>query len=151
MGDEVSLIVVQSVVPIVLILGQVDLLSGPEGCFCLLVHLPDLNRERSVSSTLRVRRNLKRDTYLVIFDWEKNKTMRVLLQQWLIGFQLLDGRSYRWLHWPNGVDMRFLPPCIGNRQGLLDNVLLVQGLQQDGLDRNSVDYLETLEPSNNGL
>lgn len=41
-GDEVTLIVVQAVVPVVEILGEINLLSGPEGGLGLLVHLPDL-------------------------------------------------------------------------------------------------------------
>ena len=41
-GDEVTLIVVEAVVPVVKILGEIDLLGGPEGGFGLLVHLPDL-------------------------------------------------------------------------------------------------------------
>ncbi len=40
--DEVTLVVVELVVPIVKILGKVDLFGGPEGGFGLLVHLPDL-------------------------------------------------------------------------------------------------------------
>lgn len=40
--DEVALIVVQAVVPVVQILGQINLLGGPEGGLGLLVHLPDL-------------------------------------------------------------------------------------------------------------
>jgi len=41
-GDEVALVIVQAVVPVVQILGQINLLGGPEGSFGLLVHLPDL-------------------------------------------------------------------------------------------------------------
>ena len=41
-GNEVTLIVVQAVVPVVKILGEINLLSGPEGGLGLLVHLPDL-------------------------------------------------------------------------------------------------------------
>ena len=40
--DEVALVVVQSRIPVMEILGQVDLLGRPEGCLGLLVHLPDL-------------------------------------------------------------------------------------------------------------
>lgn len=40
--DEVALIVRQLVLPIVHVLGQIDLLSGPEGGLGLLVHLPHL-------------------------------------------------------------------------------------------------------------
>ena len=39
---EVTLIVVQFVLPIVHVLGEVHLLCGPEGSLGLLVHLPNL-------------------------------------------------------------------------------------------------------------
>lgn len=42
MGDEVALVIVEAVVPVVQVLGQIDLLSSPEGSLGLLVHLPDL-------------------------------------------------------------------------------------------------------------
>jgi hypothetical protein len=42
MGDEVSLVVIELVVPVVEILGQINLFGGPERSLCLLVHLPDL-------------------------------------------------------------------------------------------------------------
>lgn len=45
-GDEVSLVVVESVVPVVKILGEVDLLCGPERCLRFLIHLPDLLQSR---------------------------------------------------------------------------------------------------------
>jgi hypothetical protein len=41
-GDEETLIVVEALVPVVEILGQINLFGGPEGGFGLLVHLPDL-------------------------------------------------------------------------------------------------------------
>ena len=41
-GDEVALIVVQAVVPVVKVLGEINLLCGPERGLGLLVHLPDL-------------------------------------------------------------------------------------------------------------
>lgn len=41
-GDEVTLIVVQAVVPVVEILREINLLGSPERGFGLLVHLPDL-------------------------------------------------------------------------------------------------------------
>ena len=44
-GDEVTLVIVQSVVPVMKILGQINLLGSPEGCFGLLVHLPDLRED----------------------------------------------------------------------------------------------------------
>lgn len=40
--DEVTLIIIQTVVPVVQILGEVDLFSSPERGLGLLVHLPDL-------------------------------------------------------------------------------------------------------------
>lgn len=40
--DEVLLVIVQAVVPVVQILGQINLLGGPERGLGLLVHLPDL-------------------------------------------------------------------------------------------------------------
>lgn len=42
-GDEVTLVIVQAIVPVVKVFGQVDFLSCPEGGLGLLVHLPDLN------------------------------------------------------------------------------------------------------------
>lgn len=42
MGDEVALILGQAIVPVILILGEVDLFSSPEGSLSLLVELPDL-------------------------------------------------------------------------------------------------------------
>jgi hypothetical protein len=41
-GDEPSLILVNLVVPVVQVFGQVNLLGSPEGSLVLLVHLPDL-------------------------------------------------------------------------------------------------------------
>lgn len=41
-GDEVSFIVVESVVPVVHVLRQIDLFGSPKGGFGFLVHLPDL-------------------------------------------------------------------------------------------------------------
>ena len=40
--DEEALVVVEALVPVVKILGEVDLFGGPKGGFGLLVHLPDL-------------------------------------------------------------------------------------------------------------
>lgn len=40
--DEVLLVIVQAVVPVVQILGQINLFGGPEGGLGLFVHLPDL-------------------------------------------------------------------------------------------------------------
>jgi hypothetical protein len=41
-GDEEALVVIEALVPIVKILGEIDLLGGPERSLGLLVHLPDL-------------------------------------------------------------------------------------------------------------
>ena len=41
-GDEVPLVVVEAVVPVTEILGEVDFLGSPEGGFGFLVELPDL-------------------------------------------------------------------------------------------------------------
>lgn len=49
MRDEVTLVVVQSVVPIVEILRQIHLLGSPERRFSLLIHLPNLSTETSAS------------------------------------------------------------------------------------------------------
>lgn len=40
--DEEAFIISQAVVPVVKVLREIDFLSGPEGGFGLLVHLPDL-------------------------------------------------------------------------------------------------------------
>lgn len=40
--DKELLVGCQTIVPVVEILGQIDLLSGPERSLVLLVHLPDL-------------------------------------------------------------------------------------------------------------
>ena len=42
MRDEVAFVIVKSVVPVVKIFGEINLLCRPEGCFGLLVHLPNL-------------------------------------------------------------------------------------------------------------
>lgn len=41
-GDEEALVIVETLVPVVKVLGEVDLLCGPERSLGLLVHLPDL-------------------------------------------------------------------------------------------------------------
>ena len=41
-GDEIALVVVQAVVPVVEVLREVNLFGSPEGGLSLLVHLPDL-------------------------------------------------------------------------------------------------------------
>ena len=43
MRDEVALIVVQPVIPVVQVFGQVDFLGGPERGLGFFVHLPDLH------------------------------------------------------------------------------------------------------------
>ena len=43
-GHEIFFVIVQSVVPVVQILRQIDLFSGPERCFGFLVHLPYLSQ-----------------------------------------------------------------------------------------------------------
>lgn len=40
---EEALVIIEAVVPIVKILGEINLFCGPEGCFGLLVHVPNLN------------------------------------------------------------------------------------------------------------
>jgi hypothetical protein len=47
-GDEEALVVVEALVPVVKVLGEIDLLSGPERSLGLLVHLPDLRIEMLV-------------------------------------------------------------------------------------------------------
>jgi hypothetical protein len=42
MGDEVAFILGQAIVPVILILGEVNLFCGPERSLSLLVELPDL-------------------------------------------------------------------------------------------------------------
>lgn len=44
-GDEEALVVIEALVPVVKILGEIDLLSGPERSLGLLVHLPDLKQQ----------------------------------------------------------------------------------------------------------
>lgn len=102
-GDEVSLVIVQTVVPVVQVLGQVDLFSSPERSFGLLVHLPDLICGRIQTSiplfvkkkktNLRVTRRRRVATYLMVLDGEKHEATRVLLKQRLVGFNLLNSRS----------------------------------------------------------
>ena len=43
--DEEALVVVEASVPVVKVLGEIDLLCCPEGSLGLLVHLPDLDRK----------------------------------------------------------------------------------------------------------
>jgi hypothetical protein len=84
MGDEVALVIVQLVVPVVKILGEINFLCRPEGCLGLLVHLPNLLRDMlAARNTLRVARR-GRDTNLVVLDWEQNEAVRVLLEKRLV-------------------------------------------------------------------
>jgi len=62
MGDEVAFIVVEAVVPVMNILGEVHLLSGPEGSLSFLVHLPDLERDALVWERTRPKFNTPRGT-----------------------------------------------------------------------------------------
>lgn len=41
-GDEEALVIVETLVPVVKVLREIDLFGGPEGRLGLLVHLPDL-------------------------------------------------------------------------------------------------------------
>ena len=50
--DEVALVIIQAVVPIMKVLGQINFLSSPERCFVLLVHLPDLLSKQVVSTVI---------------------------------------------------------------------------------------------------
>jgi hypothetical protein len=59
-GDKVTLIVVEAVVPVVKIFGQAHFFSGPERSFGLLVHLPDLRRVNDTKK--RYSNNEPRDT-----------------------------------------------------------------------------------------
>lgn len=61
-GNKPLLVVIESVVPIMEVLGQVNLLGSPEGSLVLLVHLPDLNDvlEHSRDYVTRDRRDATR-------------------------------------------------------------------------------------------
>lgn len=75
MLDEVSLIVVELVVPVVQIGGEVDLLRGPERSLSLLVHLPDLP-----SASVRLCRAWNR-AHLSVLDREEDESRGGLLEQ----------------------------------------------------------------------
>ena len=81
MGDEVALVVVQSIIPVVEVFRKVNFFGGPEGGFRLLVHLPYLiderHKPRTSQDTLRVPRMV--NTNLVILDGEKHEAVRVFL------------------------------------------------------------------------
>lgn len=61
-GDEEALVLGEAVLPVVHVLGEVDLLGGPEGGLGLLVHLPDL----------------------VEFDGEEDEAARIGLEEGLV-------------------------------------------------------------------
>jgi hypothetical protein len=124
-GDEEALVVVQSLVPVVEVLGQVDLLGGPEGSFGLLVHLPDLS---SVIRDVMLWFDASQDasnvsdakTYIVVLDWEKNEALPVLLEQWLVCLLGLDrGRD-------GGLCDRLLFWEVGNADDGHENIFLVR-------------------------
>lgn len=114
--DEVLLVIVQAVVPVVQILGQINLLGGPEGSLSLLVHLPDLIEQwlvnwyshshcmyacpivgchftRRNASRVEVRGSLF-FTYLMVLDGEQDESLRVLLQDGLVNLIRLDCGSH---------------------------------------------------------
>ena len=51
MGDEVTFVVVHAVIPVMEILRKVHLVSHPERCLGLLVHLPNLRTGLSINAT----------------------------------------------------------------------------------------------------
>lgn len=111
MGDEIAFIIVELVVPVVEIFRQVDFLSGPEGSLSSLVCCPDLvvpgrvlaaaasDRERGplYASSGEARRG--RATRWYSLQREKNKSVGVLLQQWLICFRCFYSWSNLWCFW----------------------------------------------------
>jgi hypothetical protein len=91
--DEEALIVVELVVPVGNVLGEINLLSRPERGLRLLVHAPDLHALLD-KSTLRVH-DASRKTNLMVLDGEEHEALGVLLQQWLVCLLSLDGRRDR--------------------------------------------------------
>ena len=80
-GDEVTLIIVQSVVPVVKVFGEIDFFGGPEGRFGLLVHAPDLLQSRlAVRMGKQFTRNAWTGSYLMVFNREEHEAVGVLLQ-----------------------------------------------------------------------
>ena len=70
MRDEVALIVVKSVLPIVEVLGEIHLFCSPKGRLCLLVHLPYLlHLSATLASVLQGLSN----AYLVVLNREEDK------------------------------------------------------------------------------
>jgi hypothetical protein len=83
-GDEVTLVIVHSVVPVVDILGEINFLGSPKGSLGLLVHLPDLLWESLVGqNTLRVARR-RWGTHVMVLNWKEHEALRVLLKQRLV-------------------------------------------------------------------
>lgn len=81
MGDEVALVVIQSVVPVVEVFGEVNFFGGPERGFRLLVHLPYLVestcKPRVTKHKIRVPRRV--DTNLMILNGEEHEAVRIFL------------------------------------------------------------------------
>jgi len=84
--DEEALVVVETLVPIMKILGQINLFCSPERCFGLLVHVPDLVKvlDPSFIQFTRLKRVSRLVAYLVILDGKENESLRVLLENRLI-------------------------------------------------------------------
>jgi hypothetical protein len=79
-GNEVSLVVIESIVPVVKVLWEVNLFGGPERSLSLLVHLPDLYpRMLALVESLYAYRVVVDATNLMVLDWEKDESMRILL------------------------------------------------------------------------
>lgn len=80
-GDEVALVVIQSVVPVVEVFGEVNFFGGPERGFRLLVHLPylveNICKPRTTEHNMRVPRGV--DTNLMILDGEEDEAVRIFL------------------------------------------------------------------------
>ena len=57
-GDEIALVVIQSIIPVVEVFGEVNFFGGPEGGFRFLVHLPYLIDKRH-----KPRNNFPRGAY----------------------------------------------------------------------------------------
>jgi hypothetical protein len=90
-GDEEALVVVEALVPIVEVLGEIDLFGGPEGGFGLLVHVPDLSWPVSVMFFTTLGREVRDAlSYRVVLDGEEHETLGVLLKQRLVCFLFLD-------------------------------------------------------------
>lgn len=81
MGDEVALVVIQSVVPVVEVFGEVNFFGGPERGFRFFIHLPylveDSCKPRTTKNTMRV--PCRVDTNLVILNGEEHEAVRIFL------------------------------------------------------------------------